>query len=116
MTKAGIAIYGDIKNDITAPINIMTVHTRHWFLISREMYALSYKACSSLGSELNPETNIAAFSFNIANNAHIIANIIAITPHIQNPSFIIDTSTYSNLYSNCFRCFIKFTNYTIIYQ
>ena len=60
--KAGIAIYGVKKYDNTAPTNIMPAHVKHWFFISREIWALSYNACSSFGNELNPETNLAAFS------------------------------------------------------
>ena len=51
----------------------MPAHVKHWFFISREIWALSYNAFSSFGNELNPETNLAAFSLNIANNTpHII--------------------------------------------
>ena len=59
---------------------------------SKEEHALSYNACSSFGNELNPETNLAAFSLNIANNTPIITNGITKTPHSQNPIFIAYSS------------------------
>ena len=41
---------------------------------------------------LNPETNLAAFSLNIANNTPVITNGITKTPHSQNPIFIAYSS------------------------
>ena len=70
----------------------MPAHVKHWFFISREIWALSYNACSYFGNELNPETNLAAFSLNIANNTPIITNGITKTPHSQNPIFIVYSS------------------------
>ena len=62
--------------------------------MSREINALSYNTCSFFDSELNPETNIAAFSLKTANRIPIIANRIAKTAHDQNPIFKIKTFSY----------------------
>ena len=48
-------------------------------------------------NELNPETNLAALSLNIANNTPIITNGITKTPHSQNPIFIA-YSSFTNSY------------------
>lgn len=64
---------------------MMAAHKKHSFRISREIYALSYRSCSCFGNELNPETNLAALSLNIANNTPTITNPGTNMIHIQNP-------------------------------
>lgn len=82
-----IAIYGVQRHAETAPASIIVVHIKQEFLISLAMYALLYIACSFGDKELNPETNFAALSLNMANNKPIIKNPGTNTIHIQNPIF-----------------------------
>ena len=51
--------------------NIEKIHTTEM-----EIDRIRRNACSPFGNELNPETNLAAFSLNIANNTPIITNAI----------------------------------------
>ena len=53
---------------------------------------------SSLENELNPETNLAAFSLKIANNTPIITNGIIKIIHDQNPIFIMHISFYAPIF------------------
>lgn len=67
------------------------------YLLKDEMQAENITYHESTESyaenELNPETNLVAFSLKIANNTPIITNGITKIIHDQNPIFIIHTSS-----------------------
>ena len=63
------------------------------FYVVSALFLIDSAIGLTTGNELNPETNLVAFSLKIANNTPIITNGITKIIHDQNPIFIIHTSS-----------------------
>ena len=90
-----------------APRNRINAYVKHWFRISKEIYALSY--FSGWFNVLKPETYLAPFSFNKEKRIPTIRNKTPRTIHAINPIFIISSFRINCITSFFWNNFLIFT-------